>query len=666
MSRAPEDGFESMPSSRESEAGGQKRPNDCDQDHLSQKKRVTRRRHRNSRLGCDECKRRRIKCDETIPECRNCQNRQKKEPCKRCSYLSMNEEELQSFKLKKQQNRLVEGTRVNKILEDHPDEIAYEIKMIAHESVELPVSVWTCVSGMESVRVPKALYLQVLLNANQDWDMSSRSFVVLALYSIMNSMSHKITLAGQGQGDSAQEILLAEREILERIAVKYKKEFLTYAREIISMFLTSKAAVGNEYLGTRLLITNTVLQYIQLYSNAQYDSNHYAAMIDMCLEIYKNNDPEKVVRTVQFYWSSMPRNLFHLYFPAYSTDLLFELKAVLKEFEPIILAAGDERVQLHHKELGDFIHYVIGLLPLSTSVLPLPVDELYEMYRTWFLGIPSEAFCISRTMPGVQRVFYTFYHSIASYLNNLFPAGCYLMSRPFHGPTSLYPFSLNIVFEDLDHSLGPFAEFSVRLLSFMERREHILQNFFEVKDPLPPGLHKFRFQKREVRNLKEKFISSLREELITWDNYPDLVPNTEHSEGKDMKYFVLTEREAAKSQLQRWRQAKNTYSGPEHFPTESNGLLIDQILEQMKSADPFLAMQRKKPLGSFGIEYSSDRGYQMGDRGLFQQDCDVSLFFEQSSPAFLSVLPSVEHVQDYKADRICVVSNTGSRKLYNY
>ncbi|CUS20718.1 LAQU0S01e13058g1_1 [Lachancea quebecensis] len=655
-----------MLSSKESDARGEKRPNDSCEDHLSQKKRVTRRRHRNSRLGCDECKKRRIKCDETLPECRNCQNRQKRGAGERCSYLSMSEEEIASFKTKRQQNQLAEGTRASKALEEHPEKVAYEIKMIAHESVELPVSVWNSVSGMESVRVPKVLYLQLLLNANQDWNMSSRVFVVLALYAIINSMSHKITLAGQRQGDPTQELLSSEREILENIAVKYKKEFLSYAREIISLFLTSKSAVGSELLGTRLLITNTVLQYIQLYSNAQYDSNHYAAMVDMCLEIYKNNDPDKVARTVQFYWSAMPRNLFHLYFPAYSTDLLFELKAVLQEFEACILSADDDRVQLHYNQLIDFLQYVIGLLPISTSVLPLPINKLYEVYRTWFLGVPSEAFCISRAMPAVHRVFYTFYHSVASYLNHLFPSGCYLMSRPFHGPTSLYPFSLNVVFEDLDHVLGPFAEFSVRLLSFMERREHILQTFFEVKDPLPPELDKFRFQKREVRNLKEKFISSLREELITWDNYPDLVPDAETSEGDEVKHFALTEREIAKSPIKRWRQAKDNYKMPAIFPSENNEILMDQILEQMKSADPFLAMQRKTPVDCSGIEYFSDRGYQMGDRGLFQQDCDVSLFFEQCPPAFLSTLPTVEEVLNYKVDRICVLSNSDNQLLYNY
>lgn len=40
--------------------------------HLSNKKKNTRRKHRNSHLGCGTCKKRRIKCDENLPSCLNC------------------------------------------------------------------------------------------------------------------------------------------------------------------------------------------------------------------------------------------------------------------------------------------------------------------------------------------------------------------------------------------------------------------------------------------------------------------------------------------------------------------------------------------------------------------------------------------------------------------
>lgn len=40
--------------------------------NVIRKKKNSRRKHRNSHLGCGTCKKRRIKCDETLPACLNC------------------------------------------------------------------------------------------------------------------------------------------------------------------------------------------------------------------------------------------------------------------------------------------------------------------------------------------------------------------------------------------------------------------------------------------------------------------------------------------------------------------------------------------------------------------------------------------------------------------
>ncbi|KAK7547873.1 hypothetical protein IWX49DRAFT_104875 [Phyllosticta citricarpa] len=55
--------------------------NDC-QDSVS-KKLLSRRSHRKSRTGCGNCKTRRIKCDETKPECINCSKHDL-----RCDYVT--------------------------------------------------------------------------------------------------------------------------------------------------------------------------------------------------------------------------------------------------------------------------------------------------------------------------------------------------------------------------------------------------------------------------------------------------------------------------------------------------------------------------------------------------------------------------------------------------
>lgn len=54
-----------------------------------------RRRHTNSKLGCQNCKRKKIRCDENLPQCENCVKSRRET----CSYLSLSKGELNKIKL---------------------------------------------------------------------------------------------------------------------------------------------------------------------------------------------------------------------------------------------------------------------------------------------------------------------------------------------------------------------------------------------------------------------------------------------------------------------------------------------------------------------------------------------------------------------------------------
>ncbi|ODV61648.1 Zn(II)2Cys6 transcription factor domain-containing protein ASCRUDRAFT_75633, partial [Ascoidea rubescens DSM 1968] len=70
-----------------------------------------RKKHTNSKLGCKQCKERRIKCDETFPECLKCQryNNNKKKISKtiphdqllRCSYCDYTQAQIDDYNFKK-------------------------------------------------------------------------------------------------------------------------------------------------------------------------------------------------------------------------------------------------------------------------------------------------------------------------------------------------------------------------------------------------------------------------------------------------------------------------------------------------------------------------------------------------------------------------------------
>lgn len=59
---------------------------------VEERKGPSRKKHKNSRLGCATCKRRRVKCAENLPACTNCLKHGV-----RCEYLDYNEEQLEDF-----------------------------------------------------------------------------------------------------------------------------------------------------------------------------------------------------------------------------------------------------------------------------------------------------------------------------------------------------------------------------------------------------------------------------------------------------------------------------------------------------------------------------------------------------------------------------------------
>lgn len=69
-----------------------------------------RRRHTNLKLGCLNCKRKKVRCDETLPECKNCLKGKKET----CSYLNLTVQEIEKIKLTHSLR-----TSQNKLLHQH-------------------------------------------------------------------------------------------------------------------------------------------------------------------------------------------------------------------------------------------------------------------------------------------------------------------------------------------------------------------------------------------------------------------------------------------------------------------------------------------------------------------------------------------------------------------
>lgn len=103
-------------------------------------KQVTRRRHTNLKLGCANCKRKKIRCDEVLPQCENCQRARRET----CSYLSLSSAEINRIRLthslRNSQNKLLSSnfrlpTSTNNLFENS-DVIPSDRKKQALDALE--------------------------------------------------------------------------------------------------------------------------------------------------------------------------------------------------------------------------------------------------------------------------------------------------------------------------------------------------------------------------------------------------------------------------------------------------------------------------------------------------------------------------------------------------
>ncbi|KAI5962225.1 uncharacterized protein KGF55_003301 [Candida pseudojiufengensis] len=82
--------------------------------NLQYNEKTKRRKHKNSKLGCPNCKKRRVKCSEDLPSCINCIKHKVK-----CGYLDYTEEQLQELREAKQQNQIQKLTQPRSATDSH-------------------------------------------------------------------------------------------------------------------------------------------------------------------------------------------------------------------------------------------------------------------------------------------------------------------------------------------------------------------------------------------------------------------------------------------------------------------------------------------------------------------------------------------------------------------
>lgn len=540
------------------------------------------------------------------------------------------------------------------------DTVSFEVPLIPHEKMKVPASPVTLLFGMESWKVIKFTYMKTIHSALQDWNMSSKAFICVSIHDIISNLMGRIKFLSSSSNPNAVEERALRREIsgLKKIAARYKILLISFVRQFICTFLSSKELIGDEFTASRLLMASSCIQFMNYFNSSTYDDSHYIAMVDMCLEIFTNNNPNHIAKTLHFIWSSFPKQLIHLYVPPYSSIILFEILQVLNDFGVHIRATGDEHLIYKYEDLCDFLRYVANLLPHANQncVIAYPPNVLFHMSKRWTLSSPPEAYCILPSMPGTHKVFYTFYHSIASYLDALLPSASFIMHRPFYTSLGLCPYSLDSVLDGLDKNLGSFALFSIRLLSFMERRRFIIHNFFTVDDPLPDDLEEYRFRSRRVKNLAEVPIKMLNNSRIQWPNYPHCVRLPNGDWPREHGSFFAREKDSARTRLDQIKIAEERNELQLDFSqvSDESSHLYDSIVQNLKSPSPLSDGEDPVSISPSSFEYEDATGHKLNSKGLLADECDPSAMFNGFLPIISLDFPSIELITRFKEDRIAL------------
>lgn len=661
---------------------------------ITNKQKHKRRRHRNSRWGCKECKRRRIKCDETLPECLNCQKKRNKCPEFRCSYLDMNNEELCVFEEMKrhfQSSILLTGgsqevmTPIHKISpKNHLSssvpstsptinvaDSSFEVRLISHKPVNVPKSQFISLfDGVNRVTVLRVFYCQTILHAIQDWSMSSRGFVAMSTYSVMLALKRKIRYINSNIKEheiKTQKVQQLERdlELLGNIGRKYKVQTLTYMREMIAKVLEDKSLLKDVSVSSTILMASVCLQNMDILTNYDPRDRHYIGGLDFCAEIYKNSKPSEICKTAKCFWDIGIFILSHLSIPAYSAGPLFESLQQLEDFK-VHIDEDNTTLLFYYNELVEYLRYVTELLPQQNfdAVSPFPFSKMFEIYQRWITAIPSDALCIVSSMSQVSKVFYSFYYGISYYLDQLFPSMQYIMKYSFLGPGMAYPFSIGDIFDGLVEPLRPFAVFSIRMLSFFEKRSALIRNTIMVVNPLPKDLGEYRFKSRTAGNFKEEQIDFFKSTLIKRENYPRLLSLPDGSWLKSGNGQFYCKDISCKNITNSPLQDSLVDEQECYFGRTQETISHADIIEKLDRLALNLAEEFDPAPSSSLLNYYSSEKFTLNNLGFFHEDYDVTGTYQEQDGFLNLTQPSIEFIEEFKKDRIHLFA--GSDKSFSY
>ncbi|KAH3681399.1 hypothetical protein WICPIJ_007668, partial [Wickerhamomyces pijperi] len=385
---------------------------------------------KNSKIGCKRCKDRKIKCDEQLPECRNCRIRSNSE--NRCSYLSFDEFDVKYFLERKAENQRISELHQQKLASLKSDsspaesitstsEKLIQIPLIKHSKPPPYYASQTIAFTEEPLDVLQIrLYLIKLLTESYfKFHDSFRAHLCLTAIWVHKQLSKENATDPK------------ELEALYLVGMKKLHGCLQLLKERVGSLV--KYQRRREYkqalfVYSEMVISTYCIQICDLIREGNLRFYYFEGIFNIINEFLKDTKGASPVGNY-IAQSSYLYIQQSLYAPNYPPDVLYEIMDVLQGFKTTVKCRDpeDSMVLSDIDRLLVFIQddLLVFLVDKNQQdpdfVLTYSPQKLYYSLHRFYCLFPSQSCVLPTTTNPLHRAYYSIYYAIARLLDNILP-----------------------------------------------------------------------------------------------------------------------------------------------------------------------------------------------------------------------------------------------------
>lgn len=502
-----------------------------------------RRTHKKSHLGCQNCKTRRIKCNEQLPVCAQCVRARA-----HCSYLDLSESELAERQRKKAEDLAqVQQLQKHSALPFPSTKLSPKILPSASS---LPssnsVSPSHGLNGMAyGAQIPSMNLPPIsgLTPCNYNSPQSLPPVSSLDVSAINPLGPLQIFPAGPKSQLLRQGF---ETDMMRSVYQQWMSGVLSMAACDINLFHALMSfsygflAIKTGRLGYRVDADKhrfIAVRQLQKELGKEKISNTDALLAtalilswdvffqdgDMQSYVTLSKGLAAVLEKIQITLSATPtalctsdalfQGIKSIQVPPYNSKFVDELLVKIKSIEHYITSSRDEILIIEHNNLYRFMADVSLFLrtnqrskSFSHNMYYSP-EYLFNLLREWLKSFPLNAQSLNAINNDYKLVLYVYYHATTRALDALFPEVRYLFQFGFIGPID------SVGIENL---IGSYAEnyllrYPLKILTFFKERLFLINRLLASKPPL---------ESSPIDDITEIQIQSFETTIIQPENYP--------------------------------------------------------------------------------------------------------------------------------------------------